>query len=147
MAYSAMPEREPRRQKGRTPPPAETGRNPEHEPQEYLHAAYFANEHIAGHAYNQAQEAIYTGPPNDVSAYRLILEERWHVAVLGEPPPEDLDQQLQAILGQGVPATLPEEILDYLKQRRAEAIKHGSWVEGHYRSGLRPQIPRRRKGK
>ena len=83
----------------------------------------------------------------DVSAYRLILEERWHVAVLGEPPPVDLDQQLQAILGQGVPATLPEEILDYLKQRRAEAIKRGSWVEGHYRPGLRPHIPRRRKGK
>ncbi len=45
-----MPEREPRRQQGRTPPPAETGRNPEQEPQEYLHAAHFANEHIAGHA-------------------------------------------------------------------------------------------------
>jgi hypothetical protein len=69
------------------------------------------------------------------------------VAVLGEPPPEDLDQQLQAILGQGVPATLPEEILDYLKQRRAAAIQQGQWVEGHYRPGLRPQIPRRRKWK
>ncbi len=141
------PEREPRRQKGRTPPPAETGRNPEHEPREYVQAAYFANEHIAGHAYAQAQAAIYTGPPNDLSTYRLILEERWHVAVLGEPPPEDLDQQLQAILGQGLPATLPDEILDYLRQRRAAAIQQGPWVEGHYRSGLRPQIPRRRKWK
>ena len=147
MAYRAMPEREPRRQQGRTPPPAETGGNPEQEPRDYVHAAYFANEHIAGHAYNQAQEAIYTGPPNDVSAYRLILEERWHVAVLGEPPPEDLDQKLQAILDQGVPATLPEDIVDYLKQRRAEAMKRGQWVEGHYRPGLRPQIPRKRKGK
>ena len=141
------PEREPRRQRGRLAPPAETGGNPEHEPRDYVHAAYFANEHIAGHAYNQAQEAIYTGPPNDVSAYRLILEERWHVAVLGEPPPEDLDQKLQAILDQGVPATLPEDIVDYLKQRRAEAMKRGQWVEGHYRPGLRPQIPRKRKGK
>ena len=142
------PEHEgPRRQRGRTPPPAETGGNPEQEPRDYVHAAYFANEHIAGHAYNQAQDAIDTGPPNDVSAYRLILEERWHVAVLGEPPPEDLDQQLQAILGQGVPATLPEEILDYLKQRRAEAIKRGPMVEGHYRLGMRPHIPRKRKGK
>ena len=140
-----MPEREPRRQHGRTPPPAETGRNPEHEPRDYVHAAYFANEHIAGHAYEQAQEAIYTGPPNEVSAYRLILEERWHVACLGEPPPEDLDQKLQAILDQGVPATLPEEILDYLKQRRAEAIKRGQWVEGHYRPGLRPDIRRRKR--
>src|SRR3712207_3312982 len=124
------PEHEgPRRQRGRTPPPpAETGRNPEQEPRDYVHAAYFANEHIAGHAYNQAQVAIYTGPPNEVSAYRLILQERWHVAVLGEPPPEDLDQKLQAILDQGVPATLPDDILDYLKQRRAEAMKRGQWV-------------------
>ncbi len=86
-----MPEREPRRQQGRTPPPAETGGNPEHEPRDYVHAAYFANEHIAGHAYNQAQEAIYTGPPNDLSTYRLMLEERWHVAVLGELPPAELE--------------------------------------------------------
>ena len=141
------PEREPRRQQGRTPPPAETGRNPEHEPPEYVQAAYFANEHIAGYAYAQAQEAIYTGPPNDLSTYRLILEEQWHVAVLGEPPPEELNHQLQEILGQGVPATLPDEILDYLRQRRAAAIQQGPWVEGHYRPGLRPQIPRRRKGK
>ncbi len=89
------------------------------------------------------QEAIYTGPPNDLSTYRLMLAEQWHVAVLGEPPPEELDQKLQAILDQGVPATLPEDILDYLKQRRAEAIKRGSWVEGHYRPGLRPRIPRK----
>ena len=58
-----------------------------------------------------------------------------------------LDQKLQAILDQGVPATLPEDIVDYLKQRRAEAMKRGQWVEGHYRPGLRPQIPRKRKGK
>ena len=135
MPYRGMPapEREPRRQRGRTPPPAETGGKPEQEPRDYVHAAYFANEHIAGHAYAQAQEAIYTGPPNDLSTYRQILEEQWHVAVLGEPPPEDLYQQLQAILGQGVLATLPDEILDYLRQRRAEAIKRGSCVEGHYR--------------
>ena len=53
------PEQEgPRRQRGRIPPPAEIGGNPEQEPRDYVHAAYFANEHIAGHAYEQAQEAI-----------------------------------------------------------------------------------------
>ena len=140
-----MPEREPRRQRGRTPAPAETGGNPEHEPRDYVHAAYFANEHIAGHAYNQAQEAIYSGPPNDLSTYRLMLEERWHVAVLGELPPAELDQQLQSILGQGIPATLPEEIVDYLKQRRAEMIKKGPWVEGHHWPGMRPHIPRKKR--
>ena len=40
------PEQEgPRPQRARIPPPAETGGNPEQEPRDYVHAAYFANEH------------------------------------------------------------------------------------------------------
>ncbi len=121
-----------RRPKGRIPP--EQGPKPEREGPGYLQVAYFDNEHIASHAYNQAQEAIYTHEKNDLSTYRFVLNENWHVAVIGEPPPEVLDQQLQDILGQGTATQLPEEISVYLEARRREATKLGPWVEGHYRT-------------
>lgn len=136
------PEGERPRQKGRIPP--ERSPKPEQERQPYLQVAYFDNEHIAGHAYDQAQEAIYTHEQNDLSSYRFILDDNWHVAVLGEAPPESLDRSLQDILGQGTPTQLPEEIVAYLQERRQEATKLGPWVEGHYRPGKVVKTRRKR---
>lgn len=133
------PEQERRRQKGRSPP--ERSQNPEREPQLYLQVAYFANEHVAGHAYEQTQELLYSGPPNVLSSYRLMLDEKWHVAVLGEQPPVELDQLLQEVFGQGIPAPLPEDVVTVLQDRRREATKVGSWVECHHRPGIRLTRP------
>ena len=102
----------------------------------YAQAARYADEQEAGEAYDHAQEAIY-GTHHELSAYRLQLEQIWHVAVVGDRPPEDFDQLIQAILSTGEPTTLPPDILAFLHQRRLKARKLGLWIEGHYRPGRR----------
>ena len=111
------------------------GPNKEHETQPaYAQAVRYNDEQEAGEAYFQAETAIF-GTNYELSAYRLKLEEMWHVAVLGDTPPEDFDQLIQAILSTGEPTELPPEILAFLNQRRLQARQLGSWVEGHYRPG------------
>jgi hypothetical protein len=107
----------------------------EHEPVPYLRAARFASDRLAGQVYFQVQEAIYSAEANDLSAYRFQLNRISHVAVLGNPPPPDLDNQLSALLAAGEPATLPPEVVTALQERRAQAIRHGPWTERHYRPG------------
>src|SRR5215210_6138117 len=84
---------------------------PEQEPGPYLRAARFAGERPAGQVYFQLQETIYTADPNDLSVYRLRLREVWHVAILGERPPAELDQRITAILAAGESVTLPADIV------------------------------------
>lgn len=108
----------------------------EHEPRPYYRAARFAGERPAGRAYAAVQDAIFRHPADlDLSAYRFQLSRRYHVAVLGQPPPEAVDQHLQALLAAGEPTELPAEVLKLLSERRAQAIKEGPWTEGHYRPG------------
>ncbi len=116
------PEQEPRREQAPLP---------------YYQAARFPDEHHAGRAYSLAQQAIYTDPENDLSVYRIQLNTIWHVVVLGQQPPERLEQKLQEILASGEPTSLPPELLKLLTERRAQATQIGPWVEGHYRSGKR----------
>lgn len=112
------------------------GGNPEQERPSYSQTARFAGEQPAGRAYRQAQQAIFQ-TDCDLSTYRLQVNQVWHVAVLGEPPPKDLDEQLTGILAAGEPATLPPDVLKLLTQRRAEAAKLAPWVQRHYRPGKR----------
>ena len=114
--------------------------NPEQEPVPYHRAVRFKAERPARRAYFQAQDLIFKTPECDLSAYRLLLEQLWHVAVLGEPPQGDLEQKLQSILSRGEPVSLPPDILKLLTERRNQAIKRGPWVERHYRPG-RPMPP------
>ncbi len=116
------------------PSPEQGGHHPERERTEppYHQAARFAGEQPAGRAYQQAQAAIYR-TDCDLSTYRLQVNQVWHVAVLGETPPQDLAEELQAILAAGAPATLPREVLTMLVERRKQATKLGPWVERHYR--------------
>ena len=95
--------------------------------------ARFSGEAPAGRAYEQAQEALYTGPPNDLSTYRIILNQAWYVTVIGDHPPRELRDQLRTILTTGEPATLPDELLRSLHERRRQAIRRGPWTERHYR--------------
>ena len=104
----------------------------------YYRASRFPGERPAGQAYLAAQEALFRYPqPVDVSVYRFQLNRVYHVTVLGEPPPEELDQTLAALLATGEPAALPPEVVKLLVQRRRQATRHGSWSEGHYRPGQR----------
>lgn len=106
----------------------------EHESQpQYLQVARFSGEKPAGRAYRQAEELLFRSPDSELSAYRFHLSRVWHVAVLGDQPPEELDKRLQRILSRGEPTSLPEEILAELQRRRAEATRIGPWVERHSR--------------
>jgi hypothetical protein len=100
---------------------------------EYLRVARFSGERLAGRAYHQLQEAIFRSPACDLSVYRLILDRKWHVSVLGDPPAETLERRIRQVLSRGVPASLPGEILEELRRRRTEATRIGPWVERHQR--------------
>ena len=110
-------------------------RRQEDEPAPYHRTARFAGERPAGTTYAAAQQAIFDGPPNDLSAYRFQLNQVYHVAVLGEPPPAELDEQLTRILAAGEPAELPAEVLSALSERRRQMAERTPWSEGHYRPG------------
>jgi hypothetical protein len=90
----------------------------------YAQAARFPGERPAGQAYFQAQAAIHQAEC-DLSAYRLKLDQVWHVAVVGQAPPEGLHAQLGAILAAGEPADLPPDIARFLHVRRVQAGKLG----------------------
>jgi hypothetical protein len=99
-------------------------------PSFYFQAARFSGERPAGRAYLRAQEAIRS-TECDVSVFRLLLVRTWHVAVLGQAPPETLDRSLRRILATGEPTSLLDDILKLLWERRAQAIKLSPWVERH----------------
>ena len=114
------------------PPPSD----PEREPRPFCLAARFRAEAVAGRSYARAQQAIFAADC-DLSAYRFLLDQAWHVAVLGAPPVEELTITLTALLTAGEPVTLPADVVQLLAKRRAEQRRLGPWVEGHYRPGKR----------
>jgi hypothetical protein len=114
-------------ERGGEPEPHET------EPVPYHKTARFAGERPAGQVYDQLQEAIYTAPTCDLSVYRLQLNRVFHVTVLGQPPPQDLDRRITQLLARGEPVMLPPEVLAALVERRRQATRIAPWVERHER--------------
>jgi hypothetical protein len=123
----------PSAEQGGTPEPPEDPAAAEAERPPYLQAARFGDEPVSRRVYNRAQEALYATPESGVSVYRLQLNRVWHVAALGELPPAELADQLDAIFAAGEPAELPGEVITFLMQRRAQATRIGPWVERHER--------------
>jgi hypothetical protein len=136
----------PERQRGRAVPPPSQPAAPQPPAEPGYRAARYEAEQPAGQAYFQAQETIFQ-QECDLSAYRLMLEQIYHVAVLGGAPTEAaLQEQIEQILyAEGTPTRLPDEILVYLFERRAEQIQKGPWAEGHYRPGKVVDIQKRGK--
>lgn len=98
-----------------------------------MQCAQFGDADSAGQVYAALQQTIFESQ-SELSCFRLQLNTAWHAVVLGEPPPRELADQIETLLSRGEPATLPDEVLSYLQQRRAEAIASGSpWTERHYR--------------
>jgi hypothetical protein len=99
----------------------------------YHQAARYPDEQTSERPYDQMQQAIYE-TPCDLSAYRLMLGRDlvWHVAVLGNTPPEQLHRRITEILATGEQVTLPDNDLIALNERRKKQSKRGEWVEGHY---------------
>ena len=90
-------------------------RRQEQEPVPYHRTARFADELLARRVYAAVQDTLFA-TPCDVSAYRFLLNQIPHVAVLGTQPPDDLDTQLQSLLAAGELATLDllADVLDRL---------------------------------
>lgn len=130
MVYSRsmpMPEGEPLDTSSQSEPPPQPQLIP------FLVASRFHSEPPSARAYFAAQDAIKKHWDNDLSVYRFQLRDVFHVAVLGETPPQPLAQQLRQILAAGDLTTLPEDILFILVARKIQASQQGPWVERHYR--------------
>ncbi len=119
-----------------SPEHGQTGENTERSPigERYDLAARFPTEHLARRAYFRVQEAVFRAPC-DLSVSRFLLDRVSHVAVIGVPPPDELDRRLRRILRTGELTPLPGNILLLLWQRRLEANRDGPWVERHFRPG------------
>ena len=98
---------------------------------DYYQAAQFVEEQTSATAYFQAQSML-ADVTYELSTFRFRLDEEWHVAVLGDRPSQDFDQQVEAILATGEPTVLSSDILILLNQRRLQAAATAPWVEGHY---------------
>jgi hypothetical protein len=99
----------------------------------YYLAARFQSLEKAGETYFPIQQIIFEAKDEcDLSAYRIRIEDVWHVVVLGEKPPDELHVRIEAELTNGVLVTIREDALNYLQDRRAQAILLGPWVEAHY---------------
>ena len=116
------------------PAPEWPDQSKEPRPEPYQLASHFPNEQSAGRAYFAAQEAIFE-VECDLSTFRFQLNRVYHVAVVGEPPPEALERSLRRILAAGEPTSLPTEVFALLQERRARAIRQGPWIERHHRPG------------
>ena len=101
----------------------------------YCRAAKFPSERAAGVAYFRIQKLI-DNPDAELSAYRVQIHSVWHVAVVGDAPANELSEKLEKTFAVGEPVDLPNEVLEFMWQRRAEQIQNGPWMEGHYRPGL-----------
>ena len=98
----------------------------------YYQAARFHNKKAAGAVYSVVQDILYQNVDCDLSAYRIRHEGNWYVVVIGEKPSNSLHIAIEALLTNGILSSLPENLLNYLQDRRTEATQLGSWVEGHY---------------
>ena len=99
-------------------------------------AARFPDEQTSGQAYFARQETVLRAPTT-LSVYRLQFNQLYHVAVVGQPPPTDIDVSLRQILAAGEPAELPEELLAALCARGIAMRRFGPRSEWHYRPGWR----------
>ncbi len=128
------------RERGRVPPPKEE------EPQPYSLAARYTDEQSSEQPYKEAQEVIFENEGLELSSYRLQLRrldtspDDWYVTIIGKQPPQEFDTQFRRILSTGELVTLPNEVLDYLLERRTQASKLGTWVEGHYKPEKRRRL-------
>lgn len=105
----------------------------ESEPVPYHKTSRFPGERPAGRVYDRLQEMIYRAPACDLSVYRLQLNRIFHVTVLGQLPPEDLDRRITQLLARGEATALPPDALAALVERRRQAARIAPWVERHQR--------------
>lgn len=91
---------------------------------------HFDDWETAGRAYEKGRDIVF-GLDLDASAYRILLNEKAHVVIVGFGLPSDsLVQQLQAVCHQGDDAPLPDPVLITLALRHEQfAVSPGTRVE------------------
>jgi len=106
---------------------------------DYHQAARYLDELSSEAAYAEAQRAIYETPCN-LSTYRLLNtpDVTWHVAVVGDTPPDELHRRLTSVLAAGESVVLPDDVLIALYQHRRKQPTKDGWAERH-------AFPRRRR--
>lgn len=111
--------------------PAEQERDYTQEQEQYpFHtAARFPNESRAGRAYFRIQELILRNRDVDLSVFRIQLDKIYHVALVGETPPQPVADRIQRILASGEAVTLAANLVRALARRKAQASSIGPWVE------------------
>jgi len=107
----------------------------------FYRAVKFPGEREAGAVYFKIQALIHP-PECDLSAYRFLIQNIWHVAIVGDIPNGELAEKLERHLSGGARVDLPDEIIDFLRGRRQQQIEHGPWVEHHHRPGRRFRLDR-----
>ncbi len=136
------------RGKGHGQEPGAGAGRPEYQPAPYYLASTFRTREDAEQPYQRSQKLIYS-PTHDLelSAFRFERRPRnpkqpplprpWFVVVIGEQPPEPIEQQLLEALGRGELTTLSLQAVVTLSRRRSKETKKGSWVEAHHEPGVR----------
>jgi hypothetical protein len=121
-------------------PHQEAEPTPETDLPTYHRAARYQNERPSLKAYTKAQELIRQREDVDLPSYCIIFHKQWHVTVLGEVPPAEIDQRVQSILATGQRTTLPDLVLKTLNHRRLLARDIQPYVEMHHQLGtpIRP---------
>jgi hypothetical protein len=77
---------------------------------------------------------LFERKPHDPKA--PPLQRPWHVVILGETPPEPVQQQFQEILSAGELTQLSLETLVTLADRRAREARPGMYREGQHEPGV-----------
>lgn len=106
---------------------------------DYHRAARYPDDTTSKGPYDETQQLLHDTPCN-LSVYRLRLGEdfKYHVVVLGNPPPEELHRRIEDILSTGEQVTLAPGVIEFLIIRRRQQSAEGPWVEKHH-------YPRRRR--
>ena len=100
----------------------------------YLRSARFTVGALAQHVYFELHRRLQQAGLFTLSAHHLTDQENvsWYVAVVGEQPLGDLDQQLLDALAVGEPAMLPDEWAELLTRHYEAPRKLTSleeWLE------------------
>ncbi len=104
----------------------------------YYQAARYPIERPAKQAYGAAQALVFSQDGHGLSAYKFYLPDaprKPNVTVLGEAPPAEVHEQITQILQDGTPLVIPENVLQVIFDRRAQAGQIQPYVEGHWRPG------------
>ncbi len=86
--------------------------------------------------YTLIQETLRQAEGSGMSAYRLKLDSKQYVAVLGDHPGLALEQHIDIIMLDVEESELPDEVWQALELRREKMLRQDRWAEAHHRPGI-----------